>query len=60
MTTTEQRDPHTRPAATRGPVVPPHVLPYGPQGRGLGGHLADLDKDVLGFMTACARDYGPL
>lgn len=37
-------------------MTPPH--PPGPRGRFLVGSLPDFAKDILGFLTACARDYG--
>src|SRR5262245_30186921 len=32
--------------------------PTGPKGRPLIGHLASVRADQLGFLLACARDYG--
>ena len=32
--------------------------PPGPRGRLLVGSLPDFAKDILGFLTSCARDYG--
>lgn len=34
------------------------ALPRGPAGHPLWGHLPAIIKDPMGFMTACARDYG--
>jgi cytochrome P450 len=33
-------------------------LPPGPKGNWLLGHLGELRRDILGFYTRCARDYG--
>jgi cytochrome P450 len=41
-----------------GHAVVPAVMPPGPKGRFLSGHLADLRRDALAFYTRCAREYG--
>src|SRR5215211_5207913 len=33
-------------------------LPPGPPGLPLVGHLAEMRRDLLGFLLACRRDYG--
>lgn len=33
-------------------------LPAGPRGHFLSGHLPDLVRDPVGFLTMCAREYG--
>src|SRR3712207_8132934 len=34
------------------------LLPPGPKGRFLTGNLREYDRDQLGFLTRCAREYG--
>src|SRR6266850_8488987 len=34
------------------------MLPRGPQGHLLIGSLPEFRRDMLGFLVACARDYG--
>ena len=41
-------------------AVVPAVLPPGPKGHFLSGHLADLRRDALAFYTRCAREYGDI
>ena len=38
----------------------PRRVPPGPKGSFLSGNLPELSKDLLGFFTMCARQYGPI
>ncbi len=40
--------------------MPSSTNPPGPKGHFLLGSLPDLGKDLLGFFTSCARDYGDI
>ena len=35
-------------------------LPPGPKGHFLLGNLPEFGKDLLGFITQCAREYGDI
>ncbi|MHB1426274.1 MAG: cytochrome P450 [Gemmataceae bacterium] len=35
-----------------------HLIPPGPKGHFLSGHLPEMRRDLLGFYLRCARDYG--
>ncbi len=35
-----------------------HLIPPGPKGHFLSGHLREMRRDLLSFYLSCARDYG--
>ena len=51
------------PATTAPPparVVGPRRIPPGPGGRPLVGNLLEFGRDLLGFLSGLARDYGDI